>query len=227
VRKRQAFLALVAALVVVAPASASPAKTLAASLQSAHHERSMHYESNGTAAGARVTMVSDIATDRGIQRITFRQGGRTGHVTVMVVSNTAYIRGDAFALHGYMGFPAVDAAGYANKWIAIPHTSSGYASVASGVRLASAIDELTQLGPFTRASATMRHGQKVVGIKSIRSSAGELTRVTIYVQARGADLPVEIEAHRGANHFSATYGRWNEPVNVHAPAHVVHLANSA
>jgi len=108
-----------------AGAATSPKALRAAILKAASAKHSVHYVV-GSRPGSRIKMVSDVAANRGIQRVTFSKSGRTGHATTVVVKSTAYVRGDAFALHAYMRLPASFAARYAGKWIAIPHTSPLY-----------------------------------------------------------------------------------------------------
>jgi len=224
------FVLAAAAAVVLAPAasaSTSPAQTLASSLDAARNQRSVHYVSVGNAGSVRVTMVGDAGLDRGIQRITVRKGSRTGHVTVLVVANTAYVRGDAFTLQNYLGFRAPDAAEYAGTWILIPHDAGGFATVAAGVRLASAIDEANLPAPLVSVPATILNGERVVGVASTRRVSGHIVTETLYVRAKGAPLPVEEVAPQGSSSFKVTFGGWNERVRVVAPSHVVHLANTA
>jgi hypothetical protein len=224
------FVLAAAAAVVLAPvasASTSPAQTLASALDAARSQRSVHYVSDGNAGTVHVTMVGDAGLDRGIQRITVRKGGRTGHVTVLVVANTAYVRGDAFTLQNYMGFKAPDAAEYAGKWILIPHDAGGFATVAAGVRLASTIDETKLPAPLVSVPATVVNGERVVGVASTRRVSGHTVTETLYIRAKGVPLPVVEVARQGSSSFKVTFSGWNERVRVVAPSHVVHLANTA
>jgi hypothetical protein len=222
-----------ALLLLVAPAAASvsPAKLVSSSLAAARAQRSVHYVAVDTgpktsaATDWQVTFVGDAATDRGIQRITYEKGGRTGHVTVEVVANTAYIRGDAFTLQNYMGFPATAARFNAGKWLRLPHTASGFPTVSAGVRLASAISELETTGPYANAGRSIRHGHRVVGVRSVESAGGQTGTVTLYIRSTGTPLPVEQRLTQGKTiRGDATYSNWNEPVNLAKPAYVITLS---
>ena len=81
-------------------------------------------------------MVGDAGRTIGIQRITFSRGAKSGEVTVVVENSTVYIRGAAFVLASFMGFPAAISKRYAERWISVPHTSSGFSTFAGGVLLA-------------------------------------------------------------------------------------------
>src|SRR4051794_37403473 len=79
-------------------AAVSPVQLFSSALAAAHAQRSVHYVAAQTSPGSMVTIVGDAAVDRGIQRITYRKGAGAGHITVVVVANAAYVRGDTFTL---------------------------------------------------------------------------------------------------------------------------------
>ena len=78
---------------------------------------------------------------------------------------TPFIRGAAFVLENYMGFPAGTATRYAERWISMPHTFSGFATVAAGVRLRSAIAQESMHQPLKLIAATTIAGQRVIGVQ--------------------------------------------------------------
>ena len=47
---------------------------------------------------ATVTVVPDAVSAEGIQRVTYEQGGTSGHETVEVVGGVGYLNGDSFTL---------------------------------------------------------------------------------------------------------------------------------
>jgi len=169
-------------------------------------------------------MVGDAGVSQGIQRITFSKAGTTGHVTVIVSANTAYIRGDAFILVNYMGFKAVAAAKYAGRWVLIPHTNRGYATVAAGVTLSSTIAELKPAGQLSIVAATDINGQRVVGVRGTKSSSRGLTVDTLFARAAGSPLPVEEVASQGNARLSTTLTRWGEHLQLRAPNGAVPIA---
>ena len=212
------MVALAAAVFVAGPAQASisPDRQFTSALEAARAQRSLHYVSSAVSPTVSVKMVGDAGLDRGIQRITYQTGG-TGHVTVLVVADTAYLRGDAFALTKYMRFSSAEAASTAGRWMKISRTASWYSTVAAGVRLKSAISELKLRPPRIALPETILGGQRVVGLRSTSTASGRRVTDTLYVQATGARLPVAEIAREGASRFSVTFSKWNEPVNVSAP----------
>jgi hypothetical protein len=216
------FVALAVASAGVA-ATATPAQTLASALAAARAQKSVHYVAVQTAGSRNVTIAGDAAVDRGIQRITFRVSGKSGHVTVIVVANTAYVRGDAFTLEHYMGFPATTAAADAGKWLRLAHTSPAFATVAADVRLASTVSELAMPKPLTAVPATTVAGQQVVGVRATFTRSGHEITETLFVRSAGTPLPVEQLAATGSAKLRVLFSGWNEPVRITAPAHSVAL----
>lgn len=168
-------------------------------------------------------MVSDVAGNRGIQRVTFSRSGKTGHATTLLVNSTAYIRADAFALREYMRFPASFASRYAGKWMSIPRTSRYYQPAARDVTI----------GSFISDSLPQRHLSVVRGtvggrtLRGLRGTAPEGGTLTLYVPTSGSPLPVagkEVVAALSVT-SRVVMSRWNEPVRVQAPAHAEPLPN--
>jgi hypothetical protein len=205
-----------------ADAAVSPLAVRAAILKAASAKHSVHYVTLSAKPGARMTMVSDVAADRGIQRVTFSLSGRTGHATTLVVKSTVYIRGDAFALHAYMRFPTTFASRYAGRWLSIPRTSPVYRPAAIDVTFASFISDALPRHHLAVVRG-MVGGRKLIGLRGTAPEGGSLT---LYVPTSGSLLPIEgKEIVRGAHHATSrvSMSRWNEPVRVHAPAGAIPL----
>ncbi len=209
--------------VLLAVAALTPAQLVSSSLKAARAQHSVHYVGTASAGSIGSTTVGDAAADRGVQYVTYRAGGHTGHVTVRVVANTAYIKGDAFALTSYVGFSA-QAAKYAGKWVRIPHTSSAFNGVAAAVRLGSNIDELQLSPPLTKLGTSTMQGQRVIGIRGRETQNGITATATLYVRAAGTPLPVSEVATEGTIRASVVFSKWNERVTVSAPSGAVTLS---
>jgi hypothetical protein len=162
-------------------------------------------------------MVGDAALDRGIQRITFHKAGKSGHVTVLVVANTAYVRGDALTLANYMGFSDAAAARFAGRWLKIPHTARSYPAVSEAVRLRSTIKEIVLPKPRVALPESVFNGQRVIGIRNTSVVSGHRATRTLYVRAAELRLPVAEVTRAGGNRITVTFSNWNHRVRVSAP----------
>jgi hypothetical protein len=207
------------AVVVAAPAAASlsPDRVLSSALANARAQRSVHYVTTWSSGKVRVRMVCDAARDRGIQRITFHKGGKTGQATVLVVANTAYLRADQFALANYFGFSASAAKRQAGRWLKIPSSAPSYATVSEAVRLKSMVGELKLPNPVVRLPQSTVEGQRVIGLRNSSVSSGHRVTRTLYVRAAGLRLPVAESTQGGGSQTGVVLSRWNEPVRVSAP----------
>ena len=217
---RRALAALLgAAVVAAAPAGAalSPERVLSAALANARAQRSVHYVSTGSSATVAVQMVCDAARDRGIQRITFHKAGKTGHATVLVVANTAYVRSDQFALINYFGFSISAGKRDAGRWLKIPSSAPSYPTISEAVRLNSMLAELALPKPLLRLPQSAVEGQRVIGLRNSAVESGHRVMRTVYVSAVGLRLPVAELTQGGGNQGRVLLSHWNERVRVSAP----------
>jgi hypothetical protein len=212
---------------VAATATKPPAQLLAAVLAAGDAQRSVHYVTTASYGGADIRQVGDAGITRGIQRMAFRKGARTGHVTVIVAAHTAYVRGDAFTLVNYMGFKSAPAAKYADRWVSIPPTDADYSTVAAAVTLHSTLHQLKLSAALSTTPQTTLDGQQVVGIKGRYTGAGGRTASAIlYVRATGSPLPVQETVRVGAARFAVTFSNWNQSMSVSAPTGAVPIATT-
>lgn len=205
---------------VAVAAAVSPGRLYSSALAKARAQRSVHYVASQTFAGKSVTITGDAATDRGVQQIAYREGGRLGHVTVRVVANTAYVRGDAFTLENYMGIPPASATVWAGKWLSLASSAPDYKTVAAAVLLLSTLDELKMSPPYRRGGALTVNGRRLVGVKSSFRRAGRSVSETLYIDA-GRSLPVEQIGGSSGIATKATFGRWDERMSVAAPTSAI------
>ena len=211
-------LATVATTVSSVAAATSPAALQTAILKAADAQQSVHYTSVQHWPGGKITVVmtGDAGRAVGIQRITFTKSGRSGHVMVVVHDHTAFIRGDAFILKNYMEFSAALARKYAEHWISVPRTSSGYATVSGGVLLASAVSEEKMHSPIHALPVTTVHGTRVVGVQGrYPGPKGQFAVGKLYALAGPNPLPVySVETFGTRFRVTVSYSRWNEKVTL-------------
>lgn len=203
-----------------AAAAVTPAHIVSAALAKARAQNSVHYISAQVSGGVSVTINGDAGRDRGIQRITYRKGGRSGHLTVLVIANTAYVRGDAFTLTNYMRIPLSTSSVWAGKWLSLAHSAPDFAEVAAAVRLVSTLAELTMPPPFRNTGTSTRLGRRVVGIESHFNRSGHAITETLYIDL-ARSLPLQLVGESGTTTITGTFSRWNEPVSVAAPASAI------
>jgi len=204
----------------------TPAQQLLSSMfVTARAQSSVHYVVTYAGHGRIIRTIGDAGVERGIQRITFREGTRVGHVTVLVASNTAYVRGDAFALENFMGLTGTRAPALADKWILLQHTAPGFAAVAAGVRLGSTIDAVNMPGLLRIVGVSTVRGQRVIGVQTHLRHGALTATETLYVRSARPNLPVEqiTTSDSPPVRVQVVFSSWNEPVHVTAPSLAVSL----
>jgi hypothetical protein len=221
------MVACATAAVGAADAATSPKALRAAILKAELAKQSVHYVTAISQPGQRVWDVADVARDLGIQRFAvFSKSGKTGRLTVLVVHSTAYLHGDAFALHA-LGF-STSFARYAGKWISFPHNSDMYALIARNVTLGSFARDGVPDFPQSLVRGTVG-GRAMTGVRGLAAPLGgiltggtpEDSILTTYIPVSGPPLPVEVTEVAQGSTGHVTLSRWNEPVRVQAPTHSV------
>jgi len=201
------------------PSTASPKAELSAMRSAARDQNSVHYVSVSTSPGRKIRIVADVGISKGIQRITVTDHGRTGPATAMVRGRVAFIRGNAFTMAAYFGFKKAQVKKYAGKWISVPSTYVGFASVSADVTFPSF---LTRLFPLrTKLSLVTAGG--LIGVHGTVHTQGQVAgTATIFAPAHGKPLPVkQTAASSGHTNGVVTMSHWNEAVNIMTPENAV------
>jgi hypothetical protein len=196
------------------PASAqapSPAKLLASSLAACRAQTSVEWISSGSLNGESGTITTSSGRTAGIQLISIKKGESTGHVTVELMNDTGYLKGDSFALHAYMGFTSGAAKKEANRWLSLAPSNMDFSAVTAGLTVSSITSELEMTGPFTAIPESVVLGERVDGVRglSVAQSGVPAMKSELYVRAKGLPLPVE-ETQVYEGHTSVVkFVKWN------------------
>lgn len=200
-----------------AAAAQSPTARLTSMSAAIQAQHSVHYVSVQKSGTTSLTIVCDAGETSGIQRITFRKSGKTGHITVIVAKRTAYVRGDAFTLQDFMGFRAADAKRFAGAWMLIPSSSHAYATIAEDVTYDSAVDGLKPGGRLANIARRDLGGQAVVGVRGTTTAQGQRVVDTLWLAATGKTVPVSRSIVAKNGQVTITFSSWGKPVRIGAP----------
>jgi hypothetical protein len=195
--------------------------------KAAHSQHSVHYTSANFSSGHKVETVTDAGEKEGIQQITVTENGQSGKGTVIFSGGSAYLKGDAFAMHTFFGFPEATATKYAGKWIAVPDTSPAIDTIAADVTFPSFLNSLFQ--PMANLSLVPQ-GDLIAVKGTIHRPGAHVAEAAVVAPAHGKPLPVtQNERTQGAHASQGTVhmSKWDEPVHVTAPNGAVPLANLA
>jgi len=211
----------VAAVAAVAAQRAAPSaatKLLRTALSDAHAQGSAHETEIGHSTAIAVASYQDnIALDSGNQTIDSSNGLRT---KILVVNGTAYLKANQKALTSGYGFSTSIAEEIGNSWVEIPLTDSKYASIASDVTLASALQEVTPLGHLTLTGPAKIGRTPAIGISGAANpqTTGSGS-ITLYVSRSATPLPIAATATlKGDTKLVIAFTRWGEHLVFNAPA---------
>jgi len=158
-------------------------------LDAARAAGSFHYVSTSVASSMTQVTVGDAGATEGRQDITI---GPSSFI-VLVVGQTAYLRGDASALEHNLLVPSSVASAHVQQWISLVQSDYPWASVYAAVKTSDALKDNLTFTPRSVLAPETLAGQQVVGIQGPVSGSeaqGVQGTATLYLQAGGRHLPV-------------------------------------
>lgn len=199
--------------------------------------KSVHVKGSATQDGEGVALDLSFVTGKGV---TGSLGLGGGTMKLIAVGGTTYIQFDAQAFAAFAGsdVPAGAASALAGKWLSVTAAESS-----SSDNPFSGIDELTDLKSFAQDLApagkvsknpktTKINGQDAIGLSD--DGGGDASQAgTLYVQAGGDHLPLEISPKAGATSSAgATTGEidftdYNAKVTLTAPSGAIDVSQLA
>jgi hypothetical protein len=203
---------------------ASPKTLLAASLDAARAQSSVHYVATSAVGDESIRITADAATTAASQAVILRVGKNTGHVTGRLVDSAVYLKGDTLGLEDYLGMPSTLAPKYVGQWISFTPSTKSYSDIAKSMSLASAIDQISVKAPLSKGHTSTSGGRSAVSIKGTTttlSSSGNKGAAVLYVSATGSPLPLAYHGtgkqKKKTETGTVTYSKWGENVSPKAP----------
>lgn len=200
------------------PASAHAAKTLARTLAAIRAAHAVHISVNARIGPNTATYSSDAGVNVGRQKVTAGDGGVA---TVLEINGVGYFQANEKGLIGFLGTPQALAHRYAGRWISFEPGGMGYQRVVSGVTLGAIADEMELTGAITPSGTSTVNGKVVNGLNGgvpLAWNAPAGVTATLYVAAHGKPLPVLFEAGVAPSGYHVQFSRWDEPLQITAPA---------
>ena len=202
------------------PAASSALTVLDRSLGAARTAGSVHLDTTESAGTVSVTGTEDLSLRAGQQTL----GGTVGNATVVATPGTAYLKADAGFLQSSLGLSGPAAAKAAGTWVVFHPSDPGYAQIAVGVTLGSALVQSTPTGVLHVGAPTVLGGVRVVGITGglpRDTAGGAVGRQVLYVEAAAPFLPVELDITGTLQGQPSTsrvsFSRWGVPVTPVVP----------
>jgi hypothetical protein len=218
------------------PASPAARQLLHSALQAAGQVNAFHYVSvsslSGPQGGTQRT-VGDAGPNSGRQNIT---AGKQ-KFTVLVIGASCYLKGNAAALVGNLGFSTLLAQAHAGQWISLAPTDGPYGAVYAAVTAHEAIVDNIAVIPQSQLATSTVSGKRVETVSGTIAPvtiAGQTTptpkgTASLSVRARAPHLPVRYRERGTLNRQQSTstvsFSRWGESVTVTAPAGAVPFAS--
>jgi len=211
--------------VAAAYATQSPKALRASILAAAKAQDSVHYATREIVGNTALTLSGDVGATEGRQHVSFKVGKLTGHDTILVLDQIAYVQGDANGLGLLLGLTKTQASTYAGQWISIPKGDKDHNRVAAAVTLGSFLQNITPRGRLAAFKAKV-HGTRVIGVRATSGKGKKREVQVLDARVHGKRLPLEEdELSPGRQYISHTgLSKWNETVQIQAPANAVPIA---
>jgi len=223
---RPAAVAASAAVVVLAaaaPAGAAnlpPARAVAAALAAGAAQPSVHWVAIADAKGVTTTLDTHAGRASGWQTVSETASTGSATLTIELVKGAVFMTGSAGGLY-LQGLTEKAATAEAGKWVAVPASSSIYASVAAGLTMKSTMQEFVMAGTVTKVAPGRVGGHLDPGYKGkTKAVPGQPAQgETIYVTASSPTLPAKVVSGGATTLFT----QWGSAVNVTRPSGAVAL----
>ena len=211
--------AVAVATAAVALAATSPKAFRASVVRAALAQKSVRWVEHDQAGNVVVASSADVNGNSGSQWLTVQLGKQSGTIHIIFINGIAYVQGQALGLEVNLGLTSAQATHYAGKWIAVTKGDKAYASTADGLTLASIVHDVTPRGPLELVKKTL-HGKRVFALEAVGGPEQAPVFRVLVAPGRGKWLPIEASSINPARALSThtEFGKWNEPVNVHAPS---------
>jgi hypothetical protein len=194
-------------------ASKSPQQIVEQSSTAAKSAKSVHVAGAVNNEGAHITLDLDLVAGKG-GRGEISQNGL--HAKIILIGKTAYINGDAAFYRHFGGKAGVQL--FEGKWLKASTTNEDIASLSSLANMGALLDSaLNSHGTLKKGSTTSVNGQPAIAVQDT-SEGGSL-----YVATTGKPYPLQL-AKTGTEGGKITFDRWDEPVELVAPAHPVDVS---
>jgi hypothetical protein len=194
-------------------ADKSPTEILAATKKVSDAAKSVHVSGSLVSSATPISIDVDLIAGKGGHG-KLSQSGLA--FELIEVANTVYIKGSS-SFYKHIGGSAA-ARLLQGKWLKVPASSSGFASIGQLTNLRQLVDQtLADHGTLSKSGTTTIAGQKVVGVTD-KGKGG-----TLYIAATGKPYPVQI-SRSGSGTGTITFDRWNEPVTLAAPTNAIDIA---
>ncbi len=185
----------------------------------------VHEATVTTGSGHRVSMNDDIGTSSGRQVI----DDNGGQMTVLFLGGTAYVEGNAQALHRDLAAPSQDATELAGHWLSIPPGNQLFGPVSDAVTLKSDFDQHRLTGPLKEGRQVRIDGVPAIPLTGTLAGAPHHERIaaTFYVSAGSQPLPLEFRASGHGVSTQTRWTGWGQTVLLSVPPNAVSLGAGA
>lgn len=194
-------------------ASKSATEIVSEARAAADSASSVHVSGSVKTAGSPVALDLNLASGKGGKGEISQSGF---NFKLIIVGSTAYISGSS-SFYKHLGGAAA-AQLLAGKWLKVPVTTGEFASFSSLTDMRKLIDTtLASQGTLQKGATSTVGDQQAIAVTDATRGG------TLYVATTGKPYPVQL-TKGGSESGTISFGSWNAPVAIEAPANSVDLS---
>jgi hypothetical protein len=192
--------------------SKSPDEVVQAAKKAASGAASVHVSGSIIDEGKPISLDMELLAGKGAKgRLSLEGLG----IEVVEIERAFYLKGST-AFYTHIAGPTA-ARLLQGKWLKAPASGGNFSSLAQLTDMRTLVDStLASHGKLERAAGTTVRGTPTVGVTDTTRGG------TLYVAATGTPYPLEI-TKSGGNSGNIVFDRWNEPVELVAPANAINI----
>jgi hypothetical protein len=212
-----AFAPLAGPVPVAGAAALAPAGVVAAAIAAGEAQPSVHWVATADVKGVKTVIDSHAGRASGWQTVEETAGTASASLTIELVGGTAFMTGSAGGLYR-QGLTEKAATAEAGIWVAVPPSSAIFASVAAGLTMKSAMQELEMAGKVTSVAPSRVGGHLDPGYKGkTKASAGQPSQSETVYLTPAPHLPAKVLSGGATTLFD----QWGSAVSVTRPSGAV------
>ncbi len=194
--------------------------------------QSVHFVSKAVESGVVLEVVGDTGVSSGSQVLVIESSSTIESVEVVLIGDTAYVRGNTTALEMILGLSAAQAKTNLDTWLSFPATDTARAALIGGLRNSEVAKELAMSGPYTMGRKKKINGVNTIGINGTTpTSSGGSIPIVLYVETGKVPRPIEEITNPKKKTTTiqevVQFSHWGEKNHTKAPSHSITLASLA
>lgn len=195
-------------------------RLLASAISAANSQQGFTWHATVQAGKQSETAAGQSGRAYGTQTITVAGPGGHFELGVVLAGPKLFVTGDEAALQNVLNLKPAIAKQEAGKWVLLPPAAGPvYQALSAGLTVLSATAAFDMVGSLQLLPERTVAGHRALGIRGKRAALGVSLVQTLFVQANGRPLPVELVTSVDGLDEHLAFANWGRRAHVVQPRH--------